>query len=137
MKPLGSLLVMSSVLAAGLLPQPSRLHAQVNVSGTKEFVRIAPQDVKWVREADGSFAPRETVALPAGGYMLHPAGEVHFDGAKDEEVIVQLVGYGPSSTTRLRPQDGNFGPSLGALALSRMMWTSRGLAHWRRTLGEP
>jgi hypothetical protein len=33
--------------------------------------------------------------------MKHPAGTPHFDGAKDEEVILQLVGIGPSQTTRL------------------------------------
>jgi quercetin dioxygenase-like cupin family protein len=150
---------------AALLAVPSPVSAQA-VSGIKDFLRVAPQDVKWVKEADGSgveratimgdptkpgiyvtrikfprgvmsrphyhqedrhavvisgtwytgtgerFAPDQTVALKAGSYMLHPAGEVHFDGAKDEEVIVQLVGYGPSSTVRLRPQDGAFGPSL-------------------------
>jgi hypothetical protein len=32
----------------------------------------------------------------------------HFDGAKEEEVIVQIVGYGPTSTTRLRPQQGSY-----------------------------
>ena len=148
-----------------VLVLPARVSAQA-VSGMKEFLRVAPEDVKWVKEADGSgveratimgdptkpgiyvtrikfppgvmsrphyhqedrhavvikgtwytgtgetFAPDKTVALEAGSYMLHPAGEVHFDGAKEEEVIVQIVGYGPTSTVRLRPQDGAFGPSL-------------------------
>ena len=36
--------------------------------------------------------------------MKHPAGETHFDGAKNEEVILQIVGIGPSSTTTGEPQ---------------------------------
>jgi len=86
----------TSVLTAALLPQPARVHGQVNVSGVKEFVRVAPE---------------ETMPIPAGSYMLHPAGEIHYDGAMEEEVIVQLVAYGPSSTTRLSTE-GNFAPSL-------------------------
>jgi len=160
-----SVLARCSVLAAALLAVPPALSAQA-VSGIKEFLRVAPADVKWVKEADGSgveratlmgdptkpgiyvtrikfppgvmsrphyhqedrhavvikgtwytgtgdrFAPDQTIPLVTGSYMLHPAGEIHFDGAKDEEVIVQIVGYGPSSTVRLRPEDGAFGPSL-------------------------
>jgi hypothetical protein len=37
--------------------------------------------------------------------MMHPAGASHFDGAKDEEVVLQLIGYGPSETNRLREQE--------------------------------
>jgi hypothetical protein len=43
---------------------------------------------------------------------MHPAKAHHYDGAKDEQVIVQLVGYGPSGTTLVNPQLGNTGPSL-------------------------
>jgi hypothetical protein len=67
----------------------------------------------WWTGTGGDFVPDKTVPVPVGGFMKHPAGEHHFDGAKDEEVILQIVGYGPSTTTRLRPQDGNYGPSLG------------------------
>ncbi len=47
--------------------------------------------------------------MKPGSYVRHPAGAHHFDGAKDEEVILQIVGYGPSGTTRLRPDEGRFG----------------------------
>jgi hypothetical protein len=43
--------------------------------------------------------------------MKHPAGTRHFDGAKEEEVILQLMGMGPSSTTRVQPNLGLFAPS--------------------------
>jgi hypothetical protein len=40
--------------------------------------------------------------------MLHPAKAVHWDGAKDEEVIVQIVGQGPGSSTLVDPQQPFF-----------------------------
>ena len=136
------------------------------VQNRPAFVRVAPEEVKWTTDADGSgmqraviegdpakpglyiirvkfppglmsnshyhkedrhavvlkgtwytgagdeFLPEKTVPLKVGGYMKHPAGGHHFDGAKEEEVIVQIVGIGPSETVRLRPQEGNYRSSL-------------------------
>jgi quercetin dioxygenase-like cupin family protein len=47
------------------------------------------------------FNPAKTVPLKAGGFMMHPAGAHHYDGAKDEEVIVQIIGMGPVTTTQI------------------------------------
>lgn len=52
----------------------------------------------WTGEGD-KFEPEKTVAVKAGGFMWHPAGYHHYDGAKDEEVIVQIMGMGPVKTT--------------------------------------
>lgn len=37
-----------------------------------------------------------SVPLKPGSYMKHPAGAAHYDGAKDEEVIVEIRGMGPA-----------------------------------------
>jgi quercetin dioxygenase-like cupin family protein len=63
----------------------------------------------WYTGTDESWDPERTVALKPGSYMKHPAKAVHYDGAKDEEVIVQIAGYGPSGTTELFPGEGRFG----------------------------
>ncbi len=42
----------------------------------------------------------DMVALPVGSYMKHPAGGWHFDGARDEETIVEIRGMGPVKTVR-------------------------------------
>jgi hypothetical protein len=52
----------------------------------------------WTGEGD-VFAPEKTVAIRTGGFMLHPAGLHHYDGAKAEEVIVQIIGRGPVTST--------------------------------------
>lgn len=45
----------------------------------------------------GSKVDRDAmIPLPVGGYMMHPAGAVHYDGAKDREVIVEIKGMGPA-----------------------------------------
>jgi quercetin dioxygenase-like cupin family protein len=43
--------------------------------------------------------PEKATPLKPGGYMFQPANAVHWDGAKDEEVIVQIVGHGPSGSS--------------------------------------
>ena len=50
----------------------------------------------WWTSTSETFDPANTAPVGVGGYMMHPKGQIHFDGAKDEEVIVQVVGFGPS-----------------------------------------
>jgi len=40
-----------------------------------------------------------TVPAPAGSYVIHYAGKVHYDGAKAEETIIQVWGMGPATST--------------------------------------
>jgi quercetin dioxygenase-like cupin family protein len=65
----------------------------------------------WYTGTGDTFDPDKTVGLMPGSFMKHPAGAHHFDGAKDEEVILQLIGVGPSGTIMLHPEDGHTGPS--------------------------
>jgi quercetin dioxygenase-like cupin family protein len=51
-------------------------------------------------EAD-VFDPSKTKPMKAGSFVRHPAGAHHYDGAKDEEVIVQIIGMGPVKTTQI------------------------------------
>ena len=55
----------------------------------------------WYTGEGDVFDPKKMVAVKAGGIMFHPAGLHHYDGSMDdEEVIVQLMGYGPVSTVQ-------------------------------------
>ena len=63
----------------------------------------------WFTGTDDTWDPTTAVGLPAGSYMYHPAGGIHFDGALKDEVTVQIVGIGPSKTTFLYPKEGGFG----------------------------
>jgi hypothetical protein len=66
----------------------------------------------WYTGEGDTFDPDKTVPLKPGSFMLHPAKAHHFDGAKDEEVIVQIIGIGPSTTTLVDPKQGNTGRSM-------------------------
>jgi quercetin dioxygenase-like cupin family protein len=55
----------------------------------------------WYTGTGPDFDRDKTVPLRPGSYMMHPAGAVHYDGAKDEEVIVEIKGIGPAPTVRI------------------------------------
>jgi quercetin dioxygenase-like cupin family protein len=87
--------------------------------GTMSMPHFHPEDrlctvIKgtWWSGTGPDFRPETTEPLPAGSYMKHPAGEAHYDGAKGEEVIVQIAGIGPSGTTFIRPDQGRTGRSM-------------------------
>lgn len=45
------------------------------------------------------FDPENTVPAPAGSYVIHHAGKIHYDGAKNEDTIIQVWGMGPATST--------------------------------------
>jgi hypothetical protein len=45
------------------------------------------------------FDPELTVPMPAGAVVTHFAGKIHFDGAKDEAAVLEIVGMGPATLT--------------------------------------
>jgi len=53
----------------------------------------------WTGEGD-VYRPETMIPIKEGGFMFHPAGYHHYDGARDEDVIVQIMGMGPVRTTQ-------------------------------------
>jgi quercetin dioxygenase-like cupin family protein len=45
------------------------------------------------------FDPDSTKAMPAGTFVTHFGKQVHYDGAKDEEAVLLIVGEGPATGT--------------------------------------
>ena len=45
------------------------------------------------------FDPDSTVPLPAGTFVTHFAKQIHYDGAKDTEAVLEIVGEGPATAT--------------------------------------
>lgn len=66
----------------------------------------------WYTGEGDTFEPDKAQPLKAGSFMLHPGKAHHYDGAKDEEVVVQIVGIGPSATTLVDPHQGHTGRSI-------------------------
>jgi hypothetical protein len=42
--------------------------------------------------------------MPAGSFVTHFGKQIHYDGAKDVETILQIVGEGPATSTRAEAQ---------------------------------
>ena len=45
------------------------------------------------------FDPDSTVAMPTGSFVTHVAKQVHYDGAKDVDTVLEMVGQGPATAT--------------------------------------
>ncbi len=45
------------------------------------------------------FDPDSTVPMPAGTFVKHFGRQVHYDGAKDTEAVLEIVGEGPATAT--------------------------------------
>jgi quercetin dioxygenase-like cupin family protein len=57
----------------------------------------------WVGTGSDYDPEHNTVPVPVGSFVIHYGGEVHYDGAKDEEVWVLISGVGPSAGTPVEP----------------------------------
>jgi hypothetical protein len=53
----------------------------------------------WWVGTGAKFDPDSTVPLPAGSFVTHFAKQIHYDGAKDEDAILEIVGEGPATST--------------------------------------
>jgi quercetin dioxygenase-like cupin family protein len=52
----------------------------------------------WWVGSGTKFDPASTVPTKPGSYVIHHAGQPHYDGAKDEETVIQVFGIGPLTT---------------------------------------
>jgi quercetin dioxygenase-like cupin family protein len=64
----------------------------------------------WYMGVGEKFDPSTAAPMPAGSYVKHPAGAPHWDGAKDEEVVLQIIGQGPVTTDLVKKDGPMFGP---------------------------
>lgn len=51
------------------------------------------------------FDTSQTVPMPTGSFVTHFGKQIHWDGAKDEEAVLLIVGEGPATTTRVEFED--------------------------------
>jgi hypothetical protein len=58
----------------------------------------------WYVGTGAKYDPEGMKPMPAGTFVTHFGKEVHYDGAKDEECILEIVGMGPATSTQVTPQ---------------------------------
>jgi hypothetical protein len=53
----------------------------------------------WWVGSGTKYDPNNTVPMPAGTFVKHFGKQVHYDGAKDEDAVLLIVGEGPATST--------------------------------------
>jgi len=53
----------------------------------------------WWLGSGEKYDPDSTVPVGPGTYVYHAAKGIHYDGAKNEEVVIQVWGIGPDGST--------------------------------------
>ena len=61
----------------------------------------------WWVGSGPTFDPASTVPMPAGSTVTHFAKGVHYDGAKDEDAVLQISGEGPATSSPFVPAPKN------------------------------
>ena len=57
----------------------------------------------WYVGSGTKFDPEHgTVAMPAGSFVTHYGKQVHWDGAKDQDAVLLIMGEGPATSTEVK-----------------------------------
>jgi hypothetical protein len=59
---------------------------------------VVLQGTWWVGSGP-KFDPANATPMPAGSFVTHFAKQVHWDGAKDEDTVLLIMGEGPATST--------------------------------------
>jgi hypothetical protein len=82
------------VLQKWLPHNNSRPHSHPN----DRFITVL-KGTWWVNTGP-NYDPNGMQPVPTGSYVVHYGGQIHYDGAKDEECVLQIVGIGPATSTQ-------------------------------------
>jgi hypothetical protein len=63
---------------------------------------VVLQGTWWVGTGP-DFDPANTVPMPTGSFVTHFGKEVHWDGAKDEDAVLLIMGEGPATANPFIP----------------------------------
>jgi hypothetical protein len=53
----------------------------------------------WWVGTGSKYDPDSTMPIPAGSFVTHFGKQIHYDGAKDGDVVLQILGQGPATST--------------------------------------
>lgn len=60
---------------------------------------VVLQGTWWVGSGPKFDPEHGSVAMPAGSFVTHYGKQVHWDGAKDEDTVLLIMGEGPATAT--------------------------------------
>jgi hypothetical protein len=53
----------------------------------------------WWVNTGAKYDPDGMKPIPQGSYVVHYGKQIHYDGARDEECILEILGMGPATST--------------------------------------
>ncbi len=53
----------------------------------------------WWVNTGGKYDPDHMVPMPAGSFVTHYAKQIHYDGAREGDAVLEIVGEGPATST--------------------------------------
>ena len=53
----------------------------------------------WWVGTGAKYDPDHTTPVPAGSFVTHYGKQIHYDGARDEEAVLMIMGQGPATST--------------------------------------
>jgi len=53
----------------------------------------------WWVGTGSKYDPDSTVPVKAGSFVVHTGKQIHYDGAKDEDAVLEILGEGPATST--------------------------------------
>ena len=62
---------------------------------------VVLQGTWWVGSGPKFDPENGTVPMPAGSFVTHYGKQVHWDGAKDEDAVLLIMGEGPATSTQV------------------------------------
>ena len=65
---------------------------------------VVLQGTWWVGSGPRFDPEQGTVAMPAGSFVTHYGKQVHWDGAKDEDAVLLIMGEGPATATSVKEE---------------------------------
>jgi hypothetical protein len=85
----------------------------------------------WWVGSGATFDPDNSVAMPAGTFVTHFGKQVHWDGAKNEDATLLIVGDGPASSTPFGEAPGK----LSGLNTAAVVYQLPDQIKWRDPFG--
>jgi len=53
----------------------------------------------WWVGTGAKYDPEHTTPVPAGSFVTHYGKQIHYDGARDQDVVLMIMGQGPATGT--------------------------------------
>ena len=73
---------------------PPHTHSRPHSHPNERYITVLSGT--WWINTGAKFDPDGMIPMKPGSFIIHHAGEIHYDGTKDEPAMIYIVGMGPA-----------------------------------------